>query len=148
MRKFVVTVSGVAAVSLAVAALAFAAESYTVSASMTAKADVPAPKGAANAKGGFTGTYTENTSGAVLKWKLTFSALTGKAMAAHIHRGKRGVAGAVIVSLCGPCKNGQSGTVTISKAAIKSLEAGAAYVNVHTAKNQAGEIRGQVKVAG
>ena len=105
-------------------------------------------EGRGNAKGGFTGTYTENTAGAVLKWKLTFTGLTGKAVAAHIHRGKRGVAGAVIVPLCGPCSNGQSGTVTISKAVIKTLEGGTAYVNVHTAKNQAGEIRGQIKVAG
>ena len=35
-----------------------------------------------------------------------------------------------------------------AKAVIKALEAGKAYVNVHTAKNPAGEIRGQVKVSG
>ena len=31
---------------------------------------------------------------------------------------------------------------------IRALESGKAYVNVHTAKNAAGEIRGQVKVSG
>ena len=41
MGKFVATVFGGAAVLLMVAGLAFAAESYTVSASMAAKADVP-----------------------------------------------------------------------------------------------------------
>ncbi len=62
--------------------------------------------------------------------------------------GKVGAAGPVIVPLCGPCKSGQTGKATISGAVIKALESGKAYVNVHTAKNAAGEIRGQVKVSG
>ena len=45
------------------------------------------------ARGSFTGTYVENKTGAILKWKLTFTRLTGSATAAHIHSGKRGVAG-------------------------------------------------------
>ena len=77
----------------------------------------------------------------------TFSRLTGKALAAHIHKGKRGHAGPVVVPLCGPCRNGQVGKVHISKAVVAALEGNNAYVNVHTAKNAAGEIRGQVKVS-
>jgi hypothetical protein len=84
----------------------------------------------------------------VLRWKLTFSRLTGGATAGHIHGAKPGVAGAVLVPLCGPCHTAQTGTVKISKAVIAKLEAGRTYVNVHTAKNPAGEIRGQVKVTG
>jgi hypothetical protein len=41
-----------------------------------------------------------------------------------------------------------TGSAQISKTVIASLESGKAYVNVHTAKNPAGEIRGQVKVKG
>ena len=52
----------------------------------------------------------------------------------------------MIVPLCGPCKSGATGTATISKAVIAALESGGAYTNVHTAKNAAGEIRGQDKV--
>ena len=149
VQKLVSTVLAGAVVSLVVVVFAAAApraEVYKVSAALTSKADVPAPKGAAAAKGTFTGTYTENSTGAVLKWKLTFSALTGKAVAAHIHLGKPGVAGAVLVPLCGPCRNGQTGTTKITKATIAALEAGRTYVNVHTAKNAGGEIRGQIKV--
>jgi hypothetical protein len=38
--------------------------------------------------------------------------------------------------------------VHITKATVAALEGHRAYVNVHTAKNAGGEIRGQAKVAG
>ena len=150
MRKLASTLLAGAVVSLVVVAFAPAAarESYKVSATLNGKAEVPAAKSAAAAHGLFTGVYKENKTGAVLTWKLTFSRLTGSATGAHIHGGKPGVAGPVVVPLCGPCHSGQSGTVKISKAVTAKLEGGRAYVNVHTAKNAAGEIRGQVKVTG
>ena len=139
----------VAGMSLAIAAVAFAsvADSYKISAALGPKAEVPAPKAPAGAKGTFAGKYVENAKGAVLTWTLTFSGLSGAAAAAHIHMAKPGVAGNVLVPLCTPCKSGAAGKATISKAVVKALEAGNAYVNVHTAKNAAGEVRGQVKVA-
>ena len=60
-------------------------------------------------------------------------------------RGKPGVAGNVLVPLCAPCKSGVHGTKTVSGTIAKEIEAGKTYVNVHTAKNPAGEIRGQIK---
>jgi hypothetical protein len=137
--------------ALAVSALAIAASiagTYKVSAKLTPGADVPKPVGAASAKGSFSGVYVENKTGAKLAWKLSFSGLTGPAMAAHIHKGKVGVAGPVTVPLCGPCTSRKAGSAQISESVIKALESGNAYVNVHTAKNPAGEIRGQVKVTG
>ena len=150
VKKLASTILAGAVVSLVVVAFAPAAAhgTYKVGAVLTSKADVPTPKGAALAKGTFTGTYVENKTGAVLKWKLTFSHLTGPANAAHIHAGKPGVAGPVIVPLCGPCHSGQTGTVKISNAVIKALESGGAYINVHTTKNAGGEVRGQTKVTG
>jgi hypothetical protein len=144
-RLIAATVAG----ALVVAGIAAAGSSYKVAATLNAKQEVPAQavKNAAGV-GGFTGTYVEAGKGATLKWKLTFAHLSGPALQAHIHQGKRGVAGNVIVPLCAPCKNGQTGTSKISAAVIKALEGGNAYVNVHTAKNPAGEIRGQVKVTG
>jgi hypothetical protein len=149
VRKLVSLVVAAAAVSLVVVAFAPAAqraETYKVSAGLNSRQETPRPKRAVTARGSFTGTYVENRTGAVLKWKLTFRRLTGKATAAHIHGGKRGVAGPVIVPLCGPCKSGQAGTVRISKAVVAALEGKRAYVNVHTARNPGGEIRGQVSV--
>ena len=147
MRKWI-AVAALAVAALVVAAAAFAAETYKVSAKLTPGADVPKPTGAAGAHGSFSGTYVEHGKTATLKWKLTFGGLTGQAFAAHIHMGKPGKSGNVIVPLCGPCKSGQTGTAKISETVIAALEKGNAYVNVHTKKNQAGEVRGQVKVKG
>jgi len=148
--KKLISLAGLAAVaSLVVVALAPAAqraETYKVIAGLNSRQETPRPKRAVTARGSFSGTYVENRTGAVLKWKLTFTRLTGSATAAHIHGGKRGVAGPVIVPLCGPCKSGQTGTTKISKAVVSALEKNGAYVNVHTAKNPGGEIRGQVSV--
>jgi CHRD domain len=139
-----------AVTALAATALALGAarDTYKVGATLGAKAEVPAPSAPAGARGSFTGSYTERQDKAVLTWRLSFSGLSGPGTAAHIHMGKAGVAGPVILPLCGPCKSGQSGKATISKAVISALQSGKAYVNVHTAKNAAGEIRGQVKVSG
>ncbi|HEY0417156.1 MAG TPA: CHRD domain-containing protein [Gaiellaceae bacterium] len=147
MRKSYLVVALLAG-ALAVATAAYAAETYTVSAKLVPGADVPKPKGAAGAHGSFTGKYVEHGKKATLTWKLTFGGLTGPALQAHIHMGKPGVSGNVIVPLCAPCKNGQTGKVTINETVIDALEKGKAYVNVHTKKNLPGEVRGQVKVKG
>jgi len=147
MWKIVPVVAG--AVALVAVGVALASSAKTVStyrSTLTAGSEVPRPKGAAGAKGAFTATVTASGSTRTISWKLTFSHLSGEAVAAHIHKGKPGVPGAVLVPLCGPCKNGQTGQLKISKDAADLLESGLAYVNVHTSKNATGEIRGQVKL--
>jgi CHRD domain len=111
-----------------------------LTAKLAARSEVPAPKAAARA----TGLFTASLSGRSLTWRLTFTRLTGRAVAAHIHLGKAGVAGPVAVPLCGPCLSGAHGKVAVSAKVRAALLARGAYVNVHTAKNAAGEIRGQV----
>jgi CHRD domain len=150
VKKVVRLTLACALVSFLVAAAAAASvrDTYKVSASLTAGKEVPKPKGATGATGSFSGMYVENAKGAVLTWTLSFKHLTGSATAAHIHTGKPGVAGAVIVPLCAPCKSGQTGKTTIPASVIATIESGNAYVNVHTVKNAGGEIRGQVKATG
>lgn len=117
----------------------------SVKTSLRAAQERPKPKGSVRrARGTFTATITRSGTSAVVAWRLTFSKLTGKAVAAHIHSGVRGKAGPVIVPLCAPCRNGASGRATVDASVLGALEAGRAYVNVHTRKNQAGEIRGQI----
>jgi CHRD domain-containing protein len=119
-------------------------ETYRFKATLAAAQEVPKPKATAGAGGTFTARTVEKGSAKTFTWKLTFHGLTGPAGAAHVHFGKKGVAGAVAIPLCGPCKSGQTGTVKITGKAEDAMETGRAYVNVHTAKNAAGEIRGQV----
>lgn len=120
----------------------------TLTTSLRAAQERPKPKGRVQrARGVFTVTITKKGPSAVLAWRLTFSSLTGKAVAAHIHSGARGKSGPVIVALCAPCKSGAQGSATVDASVLSVLEAGRGYVNVHTKKNAAGEIRGQLGAA-
>jgi hypothetical protein len=117
----------------------------SVKTSLRAAQERPKPKGKVRrARGTFTATITRSGTSGVIVWRLTFRRLTGHAVAAHIHSGVRGQAGSVIVPLCAPCKSGARGRATVGASVLDALEAGRAYVNVHTKKNQAGEIRGQI----
>ena len=113
---------------------------------LSARAEIPKPTGVrAGAGGTFTLSVAKTNGKYVATFKLTFKQLTGKAVAAHIHKGKPGKSGPVLVALCGPCRSGVTGKRTLSKAVHTAIEGGGGYVNIHTAKNAAGEIRGQVK---
>jgi hypothetical protein len=120
-----------------------------LTARLGAAAEVPKPRGVgAAATGSFTAGLTRRGTGGTLAWKVTFRGLTGAASAAHIHVAKAGKAGPVAVPLCGPCRSGARGTARLNARTVTALLAGGAYVNVHTARNPAGEIRGQVKKGG
>ena len=80
-----------------------------------------------------------------LSWKLTYSGLTGPATAAHFHgpagpADKAGVAVAIPNATTSPVE----GSATLTDAQAADLTAGKYYVNIHTAANPGGEIRGQV----
>jgi hypothetical protein len=142
--KLATAISVLSVASVALAGVAGAASmSTTVSAKLTAKAEIPVQV-VKNTKG--TGSFTGTLNGRKLVWKLTFGKLTGPALAAHIHMGKAGKAGNVVVPLCAgtKCKSGVHGTATLTPAVLKAVKNGGAYVNVHTAKNPNGEIRGQI----
>ncbi len=123
------------------------ATSIKVGTAMNAAQEVPAPSGdVAGARGTFSATVTKSGTGATVRWRMTFRGLTGPAAAAHIHTGRTGQAGPVAVALCGPCTSPASGTANADAAALTALQNGGAYVNVHTATNGDGEIRGQIAV--
>jgi hypothetical protein len=120
-----------------------------LTAKLNAAQETPKPKGAgAGAQGTFTAGLVRSGAGGTLSWRLSFKGLTGKATAAHIHVGARGKAGAVRVALCAPCRTGARGSARVDAKTITALLAGKTYVNVHTARNAAGEIRGQVAKTG
>ena len=64
---------------------------------------------------------------------------------AHFHGpADKGVNAGVVVPFAPPITSPYHGTATLTDAQIQDLEAGKWYVNVHTAANPGGEIRGQV----
>jgi hypothetical protein len=131
--------------ALVVGSVAIAADQRTprhFRANLTERAEVPAPK---NVPRGAGGTFSADLNNNVLTWTLHFDHLSGSATAAHIHTGAKGKAGPVVVPLCGPCKSGQKGTIRLTDKQISAISGrNAAYVNVHTVRNPAGEIRGQL----
>ena len=143
MRKLASMLAAAAVAALVLSAVSSArpaAAHFRISATLNAGQEIPKQvvKNQA-AHGTFTGTLT----GTRLKWKLSFAKLTGPATAAHIHLGAMGKSGNVIVPLCGPCTSGMTGTATVSASVLKKIQKHLTYVNVHTAKNPNGEIRGQ-----
>jgi hypothetical protein len=92
------------------------------------------------------GLFVATLIGGRLAWRLTFHGLTSGAVSAHVHIGKRSQAGPTAAKLCGPCASGAQGTARVTGASASAFRSGKAYVDVHTAKNPRGEIRGQVTV--
>jgi hypothetical protein len=141
------TIASVATLAMVLVVVSAAASSNASSHSttklkafMTVNQSIPAPKGAHGS-----GTFTATVSGTTIKWRMTFSGMTGPVGAAHIHAALAGKANPTpAVSLCGPCHSGQTGTATASAAVLKKILGGATYVNLHTTKNPGGEIRGQI----
>jgi hypothetical protein len=146
VKKLVSILTAVAVSALVFAAISAARPAATHRLSTTLNAGQEIPKQVVkvqSAHGSFTGTLT----GTKLAWKLTWAKLSGPAAAAHIHLGAMGKAGNVIVPLCTPCgaaSGSKSGTATIPASLLKTIQKHGTYVNVHTAKNPNGEIRGQL----
>jgi CHRD domain len=80
-----------------------------------------------------------------LSWKISYSGLSGPATAAHFHGpAEAGKNAGVAVPIPNAGTSPVEGSATLTDAQAKDLTDGKLYVNVHTAANPAGEIRGQV----
>lgn len=122
---------------------AMAPATMTFKAHLTAKDEVP-PN---SSTGTGDGTFVLNTATNELTWNVTFSGLTGPAIAAHLHGpGAPGVEAPVRVGFDPPkAAAGEiKGSNVILKSQAEDLKAGKWYVNIHTAANKGGEIRGQL----
>jgi hypothetical protein len=109
-------------------------------ANMKASNEVPATK----SKGTGSVTATLDTATKKLTWKGSYKGLTGPATAAHFHGpAARGKNAGVAIPIS-PNTSPFQGSATLTDEQVKDLEAGMWYVNVHTAANKGGEIRGQL----
>jgi CHRD domain-containing protein len=95
-----------------------------------------------SASGSGSGTIRVNSDGTV-SGSVTTTGVEGTM--AHIHQAAKGQNGPVIIPLT---KSGDTYTVPagakLNDAQLKAFQAGNLYVNVHTAKNKGGEVRGQL----
>ena len=118
----------------------------TFTANLSASHEVAAPAVPADYKG--TGSSTVTWDGKNVTLMGSYSGLTGAATMAHIHVGEVGVAGPVVCPLK-VTESATAGTGTLATDAAcalneDKLKAGMYYVNIHTAANPAGELRGQL----
>jgi len=97
-----------------------------------------------DSKGTGSVTATFDTASKKLSWKGSVSGLSGPPTAAHFHAGEAGKNGGVVVPIAGVDKGSFEGSATLTDAQAEELMAGKWYVNVHTAANKGGEVRGQV----
>jgi len=117
------------------------AETVTYKATMNAQTEVP-PN---DTKGTGTAELTYDTASKMLTWTVTFSDLSGPATAAHFHGpAEAGKNAGVAVLIGNNPTSPATGMATLTDAQAADLAGGRWYVNVHTAANRGGEIRGQV----
>ena len=121
------------------AAIAFAGPAFAdkMKAALDGKAQVPPNTSAA------TGTADLDYDPA--SKKLSYSGLSGPATAAHFHGpAEAGKNAGVAVAIPNATSSPVEGSATLTDAQAADLAAGKYYINIHTAANPGGEIRGQV----
>jgi hypothetical protein len=132
---------GLALTALLGASSAAVAETITYKAVLNAQSQPTSN----DSKGTGSAEVTYDTASKTLTWTVTFDGLTGPATAAHFHGPAAPGQNAGVAVLIGnnptsPAK----GTATLTDAQADDLAAGRWYINIHTAANRGGEIRGQV----
>lgn len=84
----------------------------------------------------------------VLSWTLNYSGLTGPVRAGHFHGpALAGSNSGVALGFTGSVESPIQGSATLTTSQADDLLAGKWYVNLHTAANPGGEVRGQVMPA-
>ena len=167
MKKLMFPAFLAAACALALTGSIGSADATTLFAPLSGWQEPPAI--ATPASGQFTATVSADRT--AVDYVLSYDGFETPVLFAHIHLGLRSINGGVTVFLCGggtpptpPCPQG-GGTVTGTFTAenvqalpaqrhvagdldkvLEAIEAGAAYVNVHSMDLPGGEIRGQIEI--
>jgi hypothetical protein len=141
------------AVGTAAGAALLASARPSQAAAMQFKADLKGSSEVPPTTSAGTGTLTASYDAAskTLSWDGSFSGLTGPATAAHFHgpaeAGKNAGVAIWISEKGQPFASPFKGQATLTDAQAADLEKGMWYVNVHTAANPGGELRGQLMKA-
>lgn len=150
MKRFL-TVMVIAAGLMALPAIVLAADDFTASLS----GDQEVPPVTTTASGTATVNIITDSEVTEINYEVTYSGLSGPLAASHIHCGPPGVAAGIMLPfVIGPSPFSGTlteadfaacGSVTTFAGALDAIRAGNTYVNLHTALNPPGEIRGQLK---
>ncbi len=109
--------------------------------SLTGAQEVPAV--ATSGSGTVETTFDKSTN--VLTWSVAYSGLSGPVTAGHVHGpAPAGTNAGVLIPFTGDLSSPIKGKATLTAAQVADLTAGRLYVNLHTAKNPGGEVRGQL----
>ena len=127
-------------VAFAVGAWVVRMDMMTLGATLDAASEVP-PN---DSKGAGQGTFDYDTATRLLQWHITYVGLTGDATAGNVHGPAVAGATADITRPFPLAASPIEGSATLTRAQGAWLRAGMLYVNVHTATNPGGEIRGQI----
>jgi hypothetical protein len=125
------------------ATVAFAGPAFADKMKATLSGATEVPANTSTGKGAADIDYDAATK--KMSWKLTYSGLTGPATAAHFHGpAEAGKNAGVALAIPNATSSPTEGSATLTDAQAADLTAGKYYINVHTAANPGGEIRGQV----
>lgn len=141
MRGFAIAGAAALLGLLGITAPAQGADAKSLKAAMTAAEETPpGPDGATG-----TGRFVLDEAAGTLCYDLTWDEKTGQPNAGHIHRGKKGLQGPVVMSFSLPDK--PKDCVKADSALLKEIGSGpdGFYVNLHTGKYPTGAIRGQLQ---
>jgi hypothetical protein len=111
----------------------------TLSAVLTADQEAPAAVAS-----GANGTATLSLDRATRMLSGSVSVDGAVPTIAHIHAGAAGEAGAVVLPLSVSGNGASLAATALTQAQVDSLDAGELYINIHSAANATGEIRGQI----
>lgn len=115
-----------------------------ISAKLSGANEVPAVSTAGT--GMLDASFNKTTN--VLTYTVTYSGLTGPVAAGHFHGpAMAGANAGVALGFSGSMESPIKGSATLTAAQAADLMAGKWYVNLHTAANKGGEIRGQASAA-
>jgi hypothetical protein len=139
MHKSIVVAAGLLASGLVWSSAN--ADMVAYKAQLTAAAEVPPT----TSTGAGAAVVNVDTATKQISWSVTYSGLTGPAAAAHIHCGALPGANAGVAVNLGPnLASPIQGSGAMTDAQLADLTAGKCYINIHTAANKGGEIRGQL----
>jgi hypothetical protein len=120
---------------------AMAADTTALSAKLSGASEVPANSSAGS--GSVEASLDKQTN--VLSWTVTYTGLTGPVKAGHFHGpAAAGANAGVALGFSGSVESPIKGSATLTPAQVADLVDGKWYVNLHTAANPGGEVRGQV----